>query len=212
MNQTIWLTRHGNRLDFVCPEWYNKANKRYDPPLSRDGILQAQELAQRLGGEAIKHIFVSPFFRAIQTGNEVAKILDLALKIERGLGEWLNPDWMTEKPVTHSREELSSLYPRIDWNYQSQVIPQYPETELEMRLRAAKTIQKIISQFDQELLLVGHSASIVGISVGLIEEDLRINTPLCGLVKLVNQGNSWKLELNGDISHLSQSRAKVWLV
>ncbi|MGK7892391.1 MAG: histidine phosphatase family protein, partial [Xenococcus sp. (in: cyanobacteria)] len=37
MKQTVWIARHGNRLDFVNPEWFNTATRRYDPPLSEDG-------------------------------------------------------------------------------------------------------------------------------------------------------------------------------
>ncbi|NEO28838.1 MAG: histidine phosphatase family protein, partial [Kamptonema sp. SIO4C4] len=48
MTQTIWIARHGNRFDFVYPEWFNTAPRRYDPPLSEDGVIQAQELGQRL--------------------------------------------------------------------------------------------------------------------------------------------------------------------
>ncbi|HEY9813715.1 MAG TPA: histidine phosphatase family protein, partial [Candidatus Sericytochromatia bacterium] len=25
MPQTVWIARHGNRLDFVNPEWFNTA-------------------------------------------------------------------------------------------------------------------------------------------------------------------------------------------
>ena len=98
MNQTIWIARHGNRLDFVNPEWFNTAERPYDPPLSPDGIVQAQELGQRLVGERIRHIFASPFLRTVQTADRVAQILDLPIKIESGLGEWLNPDWMKSDP------------------------------------------------------------------------------------------------------------------
>jgi broad specificity phosphatase PhoE len=62
MSQTIWIARHGNRLDFVRPEWFDTALRRYDPPLSKDGFVQAKQLAQRLKGENIRHIFASPFF------------------------------------------------------------------------------------------------------------------------------------------------------
>ena len=46
--QTVWIARHGNRIDFVNPEWFNTAKRPYDPHLSDDGILQAQKLANRL--------------------------------------------------------------------------------------------------------------------------------------------------------------------
>jgi hypothetical protein len=41
MTQIVWIARHGNRLDFVNPEWFNTAERPYDPPLSEDGIEQA---------------------------------------------------------------------------------------------------------------------------------------------------------------------------
>lgn len=51
MTQIVWIARHGNRLDFVNPEWFNTAERPYDPPLSEDGIVQAKQLGQRLVGE-----------------------------------------------------------------------------------------------------------------------------------------------------------------
>lgn len=61
MSQTVWIARHANRLDFVNPDWFLTAERRYDPPLSEDGIVQAQQLARRLKPENIAHIFASPF-------------------------------------------------------------------------------------------------------------------------------------------------------
>ncbi len=72
MTQRVWIARHGNRLDFVNPDWFNTAPRRYDPPLSEDGFIQAKELANRLKLESLKHIFVSPFLRAIKTAYPVA--------------------------------------------------------------------------------------------------------------------------------------------
>ncbi|HEY9706683.1 MAG TPA: histidine phosphatase family protein, partial [Oculatellaceae cyanobacterium] len=98
MTQTVWIARHGNRLDFVNPEWFNTAERPYDPPLSEDGLIQAKQLGQRLVGEGIIHIFASPFLRTVQTANQVADALDLPIKLEFGLCEWLNPAWMKTDP------------------------------------------------------------------------------------------------------------------
>ena len=51
--QTIWLCRHGNRIDFVDPSW-----KGDDPHLSADGIIQAKETGLRLKGEGIEHLIL----------------------------------------------------------------------------------------------------------------------------------------------------------
>jgi broad specificity phosphatase PhoE len=203
MTQTIWISRHGNRLDFVNPDWFNTAKRRYDPPLSEDGILQAKQLGKRLKLEPITHIFSSPFLRAIQTANQVAEILDLSIKIEAGLSEWLNPDWMTETPEIHPPEILAKSYPRIDWSYQSQILPSYPESQEAVNQRTAATAIKLVQEFSEDILLVGHSASVVGATMGLVGGNPTINTSLCCLIKLVRHQQQWELQLKGDTSHLN---------
>lgn len=209
MRQTLWLARHGNRFDFVNPQWFNNATRRYDPPLSEDGFMQAKQLGHRLKNESITEIFASPFLRAIQTANEVAEILDLPIKLEAGLSEWHNRDWMSEVPQTHPQDFLQSHYPRIDWSYNSQIFPHYPESETEVGYRTQKIAQKLVSNWTKDLLLVGHSISVLGATKGLLSEDLVVNTPLCGLVKLVRNRDRWQLELNGDTSHLTLFKEEI---
>ena len=74
MPQTVWIARHGNRIDFVNPDWFLTAERPYDPHLSEDGHVQAKQLANRLKGEGISHIFASPFLRTVQTANHAAKL------------------------------------------------------------------------------------------------------------------------------------------
>ena len=202
MNRTVWIARHGNRFDFVYPEWFNTAERRYDPPLSEDGLLQAHKLGKRLQSQNINHIFSSPFLRAIQTAHQIADILDLPIKLEAGLSEWFNPNWMSETPQTHPRELLEAKYHRIDWNYASYLHPQYPETEAEVNYRTGKTARWLVDNFPDNLLLVGHSASVVGATQTLVLETPTFKTPVGSLVKLVRYKQSWQLELAGDISHL----------
>lgn len=207
-SQTVWLARHGNRLDFVHPEWFNTAKRRYDPPLSSDGFLHAQALGQRLKTENIQYLFVSPFLRALQTANEVAKIINLPLNLEAGLGEWHHQDWMTESPDITPPAVLAAehfeINARINWNYQSYLHPQYPETEADVNRRAAATIRKLISEFQQDILLIGHSASVLGITKALVPDPLDPKVALCSLTKLVRHGDRWNLEFYADTSHLQQ--------
>jgi len=48
MPQPVSIARHGNRIDFVNPDWFLTAERRYDPHLSEDGHVQAKQLANRL--------------------------------------------------------------------------------------------------------------------------------------------------------------------
>lgn len=207
--QTIWIARHGNRLDFVDPEWFENADRPYDPPLSDDGVIQAQELARRLEKEAIAHIFVSPFLRTVQTAFEVAKVLNLPLKLEAGLGEWLNPDWMTHDPDIFNMGALFARYPCIDINYQSHLEPQYPESEAEMMARTAKVVQHLVREYPDNILLIGHGASVLGATQGLLRSPISMPITLCCLTKLIRTSNGWDLELKADTSHLSQPQQPI---
>lgn len=209
MPQTVWIARHGNRLDFVNPEWFNTAERPYDPPLSDDGVVQAKELGQRLAGEGIRHIFASPFLRTVQTASIVADILDLPIFLESGLSEWLNPAWMKTEPERLPVEALQEDFPRIDLTYTSRVIARYPETNEKVLDRTAQTVQRLTSDFSEDFLMVGHGASVVGTARGLVGGNPEINATLCCLVKLVRQEQAWVMELNGDTSHLSQTEQVI---
>ena len=199
--KTVWIARHGHRFDFAYPEWFLTADRRYDPALSDEGFVQVQQLANRLKQEPIDHLFCSPFLRAIQTAHPISQLLDLPLKIERGLGEWLNPDWMTEYPQTSPIEELIQKY-SIDQPYSSRLIPTYPESESAMMQRMASIAGQLVAEFSGNLLLVGHGATVGGITAGLMGENLIWQAPLACLTKIVYVKNRWKIELKADISHL----------
>lgn len=196
MTITLWIVRHGNRFDFIYPQWFETALRRYDPPLSFDGKMQVEELGIKLQYESIHYIIASPFLRTIQTAHILAEKLDLDIKLEAGLGEWHNPHWMSETPIIHPREELESIYPRIDWNYSSQIMPPYPETEVMVFQRMKKVTELLTTHFSGNLLLIGHSISVMGIAKSLLGDDVVIKTPLCSLTKIIKQENSWQLELN----------------
>ncbi|XP_015180456.1 PREDICTED: protein UBASH3A homolog isoform X4 [Polistes dominula] len=139
----LLICRHGERVDFTFGEWIpycfedgcyirrdlnmpkviptrNINEFKHDGPITSIGELQA-----RLMGDAIKSskmqvdaAFTSPFLRCIQTLNNILKglELDLPIKIEPGLTEWLAwypagvPTWMTP-------EELINAGYNVDTNY-----------------------------------------------------------------------------------------------
>lgn len=212
MPQTVWIARHGNRLDFVSPEWFDTADRRYDPPLSDDGFIQAAELGASLKSQNIAHIFASPFLRTIQTADEIARVLDLSIKLEAGLGEWHNPKWMSEHPEIHPQDILTEKYPSIDWNYQSYFAPKYPESKEDVNRRTAKTIKKLVAEFPENILIVGHGATVHGVTYGLVPDTKYFKVALCSLTKVVcQQDGKWKLDLCADTSHLSQTESEIRL-
>ncbi len=211
MSQIIWIARHANRLDFVNPDWFLTAQRRYDPPLSEDGHMQAKQLADRLKDEKIHHIFASPFLRTVQTAHAIADVLNLPIKLETGLSEWLNPDWMDEEPERHPIQELLQFYPRIDTSYTPHIAAKYPETRAQVRARSGQTARCLATEYSPEnILLVGHGASVNGAVMGLVGDIYTAEkVRLCSLFKLVREHPEWWIELKGDTSHLTEVEEMV---
>lgn len=193
---SVWFARHGNRQDFVDPHWLESADQFYDPPLSQDGILQAQHLGQYLKEKGISHIFSSPFRRTVETACSVAKILDLPVKIEAGLSEMLFLFWMPSFAQQFSLEELAREFPRIDLNYTSRVRPKYPEKSWkQLEQRSSRTVKALVAEFPETLLLVSHDATIESAIWNLSDQSSKVDaSELCCLFKLVDERAKWKIE------------------
>jgi broad specificity phosphatase PhoE len=85
----------------------------------------------------------------------------------------------------------------------------YPETNEMVLQRTAQTVQRLTAEFSEDILLVGHGASVVGCTQGLVGGTPEVNASLCCLVKVVRQEQEWVMELNGDTSHLSQQEQVI---
>ncbi len=198
--QIIWLCRHGNRIDFVDKNW----SGGNDPPLSADGIVQAQETGTRLRGENIRHIFASPFLRAVETAHYIAEALDLPIKIEPGACEWMNAAWFATPPVLQPSEALRERFPRVDVTYKPLVQPRHPETNPEMLVRCAETARRLSETFHEDLVIIGHGASVSGLAEGFLGRKPGLSCcGVCSLTQIVRQDGTATLVLNGDVSHLT---------
>jgi len=193
MNQTVWIARHGTRLDFIDLDWFNRAERPYDPPLAPEGKVEAKQLGERLKTASIAHIFASPFLRTVQTAHIIAEILDLPVKLEAGFSEWHNPDWMWTKPEILPLESLAAKYPRIDCSYNSHLYPQYPETETQLNQRVANTINRLITDFADDFLIIGHGPSVVATAKALLSETPQIKASFCCLIGIQRLNQDWKL-------------------
>lgn len=213
INRCLWLVRHGNRMDFIDENWTKLAPDPTDPPLAPDGFTQALETARRLANEPIKHVFSSPFLRALQTASPIADALDLPVKPEKGLSEMLLIKWYPDHPKGLYLERSALEFPRIDRSYQSRCNPRWPETEHESAERCKATIHALIQDFYGDMLLVGHGGSIANICGALVSNgNPDLHLALCCLVKLVCRHDKWEVELSGhDTSHLSRDECEIRL-
>lgn len=207
MAQTVWIARHGNRQDFVDPDWPKTAERPYDPGLSPDGVIQARQLAGRLEPEDISVLFASPFLRTVETANQIAEVLDLPIFIEPGISEWFNPVWFPHAPRTLPGDLLVERFPRVDLTYASQIGPSYPESEEDAMRRSAKAAHAIVERFPEQVVLVGHGVSVAGATMGLDSNAKIHECGLCALFKVVRRNGGWEMELGTDVSSHVASRS-----
>lgn len=202
-SRTVWVTRHGIRQDFVAADWHETAQRPHDTPLAQQGFQQALETGQRLLEENIAAIYASPFLRTVQTAHVIADVLGLKIYVEYGICEALKPKWYPQKPQLLSLEMLQEEYPRIDPNYQSLVMPIYPEANDALTFERCKRASHAITASSQgNLLLVGHGASVEGVVRGLTGATTGFACHTCALNKIVFTDGSWQLAASG-IDHLS---------
>lgn len=202
MNQTVWITRHGTREDFLDAGWRGRAKRPFDPALAPAGHQQAQEFAQHAQTLAIDHIFVSPFIRTLQTASYTATLLGMSMKPEWGISEHLQD--ITEGPDIVTPAEAQAQFARLDAVYKSAVFPTYPETVDAACKRAARTVQTLADQHSgQNLLIVSHATPVIGMVRHLANIPRRINAPLCSLFTLQRSGDGWQLITEADISFLT---------
>lgn len=210
MPRVLWITRHANRQDFVDPEWSKTADRPHDPGLSHDGVTQAQQLAQRLTQTDIRRIVASPFLRTVQTAHAVAEAMGESLWLEPGLGEWLNPDWFAESPTILPPERLADRFDRVDLTHSPCRTPTFPESRDAMFERIGTAARCLVRRYDDadEMLIVGHGATVQGVLLGLVEDDVPdAGCPLASVTKLVRRNGAWQIALRNDTAHLDGTEA-----
>jgi broad specificity phosphatase PhoE len=191
--RAIWLARHGRRRDFDDPEWVKRAPRPHDPPLSAEGRRQAQALADRLAGVGLAHLFSSPFLRCVETAAPIAQRLGLAIRIERGLSEWLNSEWFPEPPELLPLAGLARRFPRVDATHRPRGEARYGESGSDALRRSGETALQLVAEFEGSLLMVGHGASVLGATAALsgrAPEDVP-DLAYGGLIRLVQAGGHW---------------------
>jgi len=165
--------------------------------------VQAKETGARLRHEGIEHVFASPFIRTVETAYHIAEALDLPVKIEHGAHEWLGADWVPAPGFYVPPDEMCRRFPRVDTTYKSMVFPTFPESDEERRDRCRRAAHRLADSYRSSILIVGHAASVLGMTKGLMGKECDISCGLCAVVKVVRTDGRATLELNGDSSHLS---------
>ena len=106
MPREIYLVRHG-----ACENSHTMLGQS-DPPLTEEGLAQAELLAQGLAERGVERIVASPLRRAVQTAQAIADNTGIEIEIDTRLkeifyGAWDGLSWADierKDPVTAQRK------------------------------------------------------------------------------------------------------------
>jgi len=170
---TVFIVRHGERIDHIDEKWIKMAKRPFDPGLSTRGMEQAREVGEKLkkDGETIDYIYSSPFQRTLETATEIAKVLGLRIRLENGIAESVRVEsvkkWEEKEGRTWphlrllSEEEIKVMFPLVDFSHSSVVQTTYPETEEQLYQRIVKIVNGLPKAHEgQAILLVSHQAPV----------------------------------------------------
>lgn len=208
--RTLWLCRHGDRMDTYDPTWLESAVRRYDAPISPKGERQADELGRRLKGEPIDRVFASPFLRAMQTAARVVSHTGHRYGVEHGLCELFYERWFNPEPELPEGDRLADDFPAVDPGHRSLVRPAWPENEDDALTRCGRAMQALLDHAPGNLLLICHGGAIQAIARSLGVGN--VHTHLCCLIIIQWRDGGWRLVADGgDLSHLSEDQGEIVL-
>ncbi|KAI4502165.1 hypothetical protein M0802_002847 [Mischocyttarus mexicanus] len=226
------ICRHAERVDFTFGEWIpycfeadsyirrdlnmpkvvptrNIDEFKYDGPITSVGELQA-----RLIGDAIKSskmqvdaAFASPFLRCVQTLHNILKglELDIPIKIEPGLVEWLAwypagvPTWMTPEELIHAGYNVDT-----DYNHVIEIKDlTIKETSTQYYERSHKIMKHIIENTKGNILIVGHASTLSALTRQLTGGEIPLSSEMTKIAQKVSylgcavtskDSNGWQIQ------------------
>jgi probable phosphoglycerate mutase len=200
----IVLVRHGASAAAVRDAPFPLVDGRGDPPLADEGLVQADAVGERLAGEELAKLFVTPLQRTHQTAAPLARATGLEPivvpeLIEVCLGEWEGGEYRFRAAAGDPL--LARIFAEERWD----VIPGAESAEaLEERVRAG--IARVVEETGPDAT----AAAVV--HGGIIGEVCRIAVrahPFAfvhadngSLTRIVVLPNRWLLRSFNDICHL----------
>ena len=187
----VILARHGE-TDANRRRCFADSN---EIPLNEAGRIQAEELARRLAANfRPERLAASPFLRATQTGEIIARELGLDMEIAEGIQE-RDFGCLKGHPYARMGELMCQdpVYaPMRAWLWR----PPGGESLEDVRLRAIAVLDGLRMRYpSQELIVVCHGAVIQALSAHVTGEWSEVSVPPnCGIVVIAQGESGWEID------------------
>lgn len=186
----LFVVRHGERADRArgCDEGYPD-----DTALTKEGRQTAKRAGiflRKLEASRMVAVYSSPFFRCLQTANEIAAELGLPVRVEPGLSELCASKIFDHAPHLRTpAEAVSRALIRVEVDASQPPIqpapPDWPEQPRAANSRVVRTAQLLADRHPgQAICLVCHSHSVVEITRHVSKEGggaASSTAPYCAL-------------------------------
>lgn len=204
-NLEIYFVRHGESYGNVDVE-PKPEFKKDNPPLTSEGLRQAELLAFRFEKGDVDRIFASSLIRTAQTVHPVAHKLGLNIHI---LPDLMEVDTSirgadAEEFAAKTPLAVEGAVPPV-----GSVLPDGPEDEESRRLRAKKCIDYFLENFEGEKILVATHGTFYGYLMKYLlgqqlPEAFYIKVRNCSVTHVIlTEGRAPALNSANDISHLN---------
>ncbi|KAJ6503502.1 phosphoglycerate mutase-like protein [Mycena vitilis] len=214
MIETIYIARHGFRMNWVNTTWKSETGLARDPPLAAFGVTQAHELAAYFLSlpeeQRPTAIFSSPYYRCLQTSQPVSKALGLPIYVEHGMSALFDeyPSHSRYSPVApntglHPRPgsaaSLRTYFEEIDPDAWASIFfpPRVGENVAQLHARAADFLDSFVPEVERarpggqthtRILLVSHAATTIALARTLVGEPaLPLRVGCCSLTEVVRK-------------------------
>jgi broad specificity phosphatase PhoE len=139
----VYFVRHGQSADNVAPVFQSP-----DSPLNDKGKQQAESIAQRISKLSFDALIASPFERAKQTAEVIAKATDKKAEYSELFVERMKPTYINGKPYTD--EKANTLW--REWEKSLHTAGMRSD----LIARADKALAFLQNRTEQSLVVVTH--------------------------------------------------------
>ncbi|CAB3404275.1 unnamed protein product [Caenorhabditis bovis] len=205
MSRTIWLVRHGERIDNVDKKWKDNNPKKWDDPeLTTRGKTQSAEVGKALANYNIEKIICSPFTRCVETAAVIVTMMQNppSICIEPGFMEPLSS--CMDPPSIPTMESLKNLTTRIDESYEPVMKTVSGETpgDLGCAERVINTFKGVLKKFPTgNLLIITHGTPIANLHAFIVGHWKYAGQ--CTIAKVTDNFGKFKMDYFNKKDHLS---------
>lgn len=172
--QWVLVVRHADRHDYATPSWAKTieelGGRPRDPPLSRIGHNQAEELAQNLvatlaARQGPLEVRCSPYLRCIQTACPLARGVGAPVTLDDGLAE-----------VNHAAAHVAPFAERFAYFPEIERGPTLPDDAgwpvpyMHRMRQFARDLEARLGNEERTIVCVSHAASLALVAALLKEE------------------------------------------